>query len=165
MPEWLVLNGELPAMLKKIAPALSALLAVACVLPALAADPSPGRAPLRVLATRTVRAGRHSIGVFLILVGAAVVVWLVLRWRAARMGYPQYSGQSPAGAQPRAYGPAGNPGGYMPGGLGIMGSVASGVASVPPVESTPTPDPKADSGGNGLEDPGSRNDGGNGGGG
>ena len=136
-------------MLKRIAPALTALLAVACALPALAVDPSPAQAPLRVLATRTVRAGRHSIGLFLFLVGAAVVVWLVLRWRAARMGYPHYPGQYPSGVQPRAYGPPGSPpGGYTPGGLGLMGSVASGLASVPPAQA-PGPDPKAD------EDPGS----------
>lgn len=148
-------------MLKRIAPALTALLIAAYALPALAVDTTPARAPLRVLATRTVRAGRHSLGLLLILVGAAVVLWLVLRWRAARMGYPHYPGQYTSGAaQPRPYGPAGYPGGgYMPGGLGIMGSVASGPASVPPVESPPTPDPKTDDGGS-PTDPGSRDDGG-----
>ncbi|MGH8200293.1 MAG: hypothetical protein ACREVO_07995 [Steroidobacteraceae bacterium] len=145
-------------MLKRIAPALTALLAVACVLPALAVGASPAQAPLRVLATRTVHAGRHSLGLFLFLVGAAVVVWLVLRWRAARMGYPHYPGQYRSGAQPPGYGPAGYPpGGYMPGGLGIMGSVASGPASVPPAEAPPAPDPKADRGGRDAEDPGSKN--------
>jgi hypothetical protein len=148
-------------MLKRIAPALTALLAVACVLPALAVDASPAQAPLRVLATRTVRAGRHSLGLLLFLVGAAVVVWLVLRWRAAKMGYPNYPGQYPSpSAQPRAYGPAGHPpGGYMPGGLGIMGSVASGPASVPPAEAPPAPDPKADFGGDDAADPASKNHG------
>ena len=94
--------------------------------------------PLRVLAPRTVRAGRHSIGLFLILICGAAVLWLVLRRRAANMGYPQYPGQYPGGMPPGpppggygpgAYGPAGYPGGYMPGsGPGLMGSVASGLA-------------------------------------
>lgn len=243
-------------MLRRIAPALAALIVAACALPALAADPSPaqvyqaarsgnlaqaqqmiaqvlrdqpqsgqahyvaaeidaragsfnlarqelqtaellkpglpfadprsvqalqaqlGEAPLRVLAPRTVRAGRHSFGLFLFLIGAAVVVWLVLRRRAARMGYPQYPGQytgaGPAGVPPGGYGAAGYPGGYMPGGgAGIMGSVASGLALgagvaageelvdhllthgaspgdgfVPPAESAPLSDPNADLGGN-----------------
>lgn len=139
-----------------------------------------GEAPVvGVLAPRTVRAGRnHSIGLFVILIGAAVVLWLVLRRRAARMGYPQYPGQYPGGmppgAPPGGYGPGGYPGGYGPGGgSGLMGSVASGLALgagvaageelvehftggasgggggfVPPAESAPMPDPNADMGGN-----------------
>jgi len=83
---------------------------------------------------------RHSshLGLFLILIAAAVVLWLVLRRRAAAMGYrqypDQYAGQYPGGvppgAPPMGYGPGGYPGGYMPGGggSGIMGSVASGLA-------------------------------------
>jgi hypothetical protein len=141
-------------MLKRIASALTALLVAACALPALAADPTPARAPLRVLATRTVRAGRHSLGLLFFLVGAAVVVWLVLRWRAGRMGYPHYPGHyTPGGAQPRPYGPAGYSGGYTPGGLGIMGSVASGLAGAPPAESPPTSDPKSDDSGSSPADP------------
>ena len=138
-------------MLKRIALALTALVVVAGTLPALAADPSPAQAPLRVLATRTVRAGRHSLGLFLFLVGAAAVVWLVLRWRAARMGYLHDGARHPSGGQPRAYGPAGYPGGYMPGGPGITGSVAAGVplgaGIAPPVDVPPTPDPDAGIGG------------------
>jgi uncharacterized protein len=243
-------------MLRRIAPALAALIVVACALPALAADPSPAQVyqaarsgnlaqaqqmiaqvlrdhpqsgqahyaaaqidaragnyglarrelqtaeslkpglpfadprsvqelrmqlagtPLRVLAPRTVRAGRHSFGLFLFLIGAAVVVWLVLRRRAARLGYPQYPGQYPGSMPPAmppgGYGAAGYPGGYMPGGgSGVMGSVASGLALgagvaageelvdhllthgsapgggfMPPAESAPMPDPNADLGGN-----------------
>lgn len=79
---------------------------------------------------------RHSLhlGLFLILIAAAVVLWLVLRRRAAAMGYRQYPDQYPGGvppgAPPMGYGPGGYPGGYMPGGggSGIMGSVASGLA-------------------------------------
>jgi uncharacterized protein len=261
-------------MLKRIALPLIALLAVACALPALAADPSPaqvyqaarsgnlaqaqqmiaqvlrdhpqsgqahyvaaeidaragnyglarqelqtaeslepglrfasprsvqelqmqlGQAPVGVLAPRTVRAGRsHLGGLFLILIGAAVVFWVVLRRRAASMGYPQYPGQYPGSVPPGGYGPGAYPGGgYMPGGgSGIMGSVASGLALgagvaageelvehvmgggsnpggggfVPPAESAPMPDPNANMGGNdfGLNDPGSWDDGGGGGGG
>ncbi|HEX3845647.1 MAG TPA: tetratricopeptide repeat protein [Steroidobacteraceae bacterium] len=90
-----------------------------------------------VLAQQTVRPRHPSrLGLFLILVGAAVVLWLVLRRRAAAMGYPQYPGQYPGGVPPGpgGYGPGGYPGGgypggYMPGGgPGIMGSVASGLA-------------------------------------
>jgi uncharacterized protein len=254
-------------MLKKLTPALAALLLVACALPALAADPSvaqvyqaahsgnlaaaqqmiaqvlrdhpqsgrahyvaaeidaragnyglarqelqtaqslePGlpfasarsvqelqaqlgeAAPLTMLAPRTVRAGRSHLGLFMILVAGAVVLWLLLRRRAAAMGYPQYPGQypgAPPGMPPMGYGP----GGYMPGGgSGIMGSVASGLALgagvaageelvdhmlgggsspggggfVPPAESAPAPDPNADMGGNdfGLDDPGSWDGGG-----
>jgi hypothetical protein len=260
-------------MLKKIAPALAALLVVACALPALAADPAgpsvaqvyqaahsgnlaaaqqmiaqvlrdhpqsgrahyvaaeidaragnyglarqelqtaqslePGlpfasarsvqelqaqlgeAAPLTMLAPRTVRAGRSHLGLFMILVAGAVVLWLLLRRRAAAMGYPQYPGQypgAPPGMPPMGYGPTG----YMPGGgSGIMGSVASGLALgagvaageelvdhmlgggsgpggggfVPPAESAPAPDPNADMGGNdfGVNDPGSWDDGGGGG--
>jgi uncharacterized protein len=253
-------------ILKRVAPALAALLLVACALPALAADPSPaevyqaarsgnlaqaqqmiaqvlrdqpqsgqahyvaaeidaragnyglarqelqtaesleptlpfanprsvqelqaqlGEAPLTVLAPRTVRAGRSHLGLFMILIGAAAVLWLLLRRRAAAMGYPQYPGGVPPGMPPGAYGP----GGYMPGGgSGIMGSVASGLALgagvaageglvdhmlgggssaggggfVPPAESAPAPDPNADMGGNdfGLNDPGSWDGGGGGG--
>jgi len=257
-------------MLKRITPALAALLVVACALPALAADPTPaqvyqaasggnlaqaqqmiaqvlrdhpqsgqahyvaaeidaragrygvarqelataeslepglpfanprsvqelqaqlGQAPLTVLAPRTVRAGRSHLGLFMILIGAAVVLWLLLRRRAAAMGYPQYPGQYPGGVPP-GMPPAGyGPGGYMPGGgSGIMGSVASGLALgagvaageelvdhmlgggsspggggfVPPAESAPVPDPNADMGGNdfGLNDPGSWDGGGGGG--
>jgi hypothetical protein len=153
-----------------------------------------GEAPVvGVLAPRTVRATRHSIGLFLILVGAAAVLWLVLRRRAASMGYPgQYPGSLPAGAPPAGYGPAGYPGGYMPGGgSGIIGSVASGLALgagvaageelvehmtgggsnpgggvVPAAESAPMPDPNADMGGNdfGVDDSGSWDGGGDGGG-
>lgn len=87
---------------------------------------------------------RHSsrLGLFLVLIGAAVAIWLILRRRAAAMGYPRYPGQYPGSAPPGAppgygpggygpgYGPGGyGPGGYMPGGgSGIMGSVASGLA-------------------------------------
>ena len=85
-------------------------------------------APLTMLAPRTVRAGRSHLGLFMILVAGAVVLWLLLRRRAAAMGYPQYPGQypgAPPGMPPMGYGPAG----YMPGGgSGIMGSVASGLA-------------------------------------
>lgn len=147
-------------------------------------------APLAVLAPRTVRAGRSHLGLFMILIGAAVVLWLLLRRRAAAMGYPHYPGQYGGGMPPAGYGP----GGYMPGGgSGIMGGVASGLALgagvaageelvdhmlsggsspggggfVPPAESAPEPDPNADMGGNdfGLNDPGSSWDGGGGDGG
>ncbi|HUA23613.1 MAG TPA: hypothetical protein VMA54_05825 [Steroidobacteraceae bacterium] len=148
--------------------------------------------PLTVLAPRTVRAGRSHFGLFLILIGAAVVLWLMLRRRAVAMGYPQYPGQYPSGMggmPPPGYGP-----GYMPGGgSGIMGNVASGLALgagvaageelvdhllggsstpggtgfVPPAEASPAPDPNADMGGNdfGLNDPGSWDGGGGDGGG
>src|SRR6185312_6020872 len=84
----------------------------------------PLQAPVRVL-------GRSShFGLFLFLIGAAIVLWLVLRRRAVAMGYPQYPGQYPGGTPgvpPGGYG-GGYPGGYMPGGgSGIMGSVASGL--------------------------------------
>ena len=88
------------------------------------------------LAQQTIRPHQPSrLGLFLILIGAAVVLWLVLRRRAVAMGYPQYPqypGSAPSG--PGGYGPGGYPGGgypggYMPGGgPGIMGSVASGLA-------------------------------------
>ena len=79
---------------------------------------------------------RHSshLGIFLLLIGGAVVLWLVLRRRAAASGYPQpYAGQYPGqypGGVPPGMPPSGyGPGGYMPGGgSGIMGSVASGLA-------------------------------------
>jgi len=132
----------------------------------------PLQAPVRVL-------GRSShFGLFLFLIGAAIVLWLVLRRRAVAMGYPQYPGQYPGGAPgvpPGGYG-GGYPGGYMPGGgSGIMGSVASGLALgagvaageelvqhmmgggsssggggfVSPAQAAPqTPDPNADMGGN-----------------
>lgn len=148
-----------------------------------------GQAPLRVLAPRTVRAEHHSIGLFLILICGAVVLWLVLRRRAANLGYRQYPGQYPGGippgVPPGGYGPAGYPGGYMPGGgSGILGNVASGLALgagvaageelvdhmmgrggggvVPPAQAAPMPDPNADMGGNdfGLNDPGSWDGGG-----
>jgi len=131
-----------------------------------------------VLPLQTVRV-RHSsrFGLLLILIGAAVVLWLVLRRRATAMGY-QYPGQYPGGVGPGAPLPPGGygPGGYMPpgGGSGIMGSVASGLALgagvaageelvqhmigggsgagagglVPPAEAAPPPDPNADMGGN-----------------
>jgi uncharacterized protein len=130
-----------------------------------------GEAPIGVLAARTVRATRGShLGLLLIFVAGAAVLWLVLRWRAGNMGYPQYPGY-PGGVPPGGYGP----GGYTPGGgPGIMGSVASGLALgagvaageelvdhilgggsnpggsdlVPPTESEPAPDPNADMGGN-----------------
>jgi uncharacterized protein len=153
-----------------------------------------GDAPLTVLAPRTVRAGRSHLGLFLILIGAAVVLWLMLRRRAAAMGYPQYPGQYPGGVPP-GMPPAGYGPGYMPGGgSGIMGNVASGLALgagvaageelvdhlvgggsspgggggfVPPAEAAPPPDPNADMGGNdfGVNDPGSWDDGSGGGGG
>lgn len=96
-----------------------------------------GEAPIAVYGQqRPVRVERHSprFGLFLLLIGAAIVLWLVLRRRAAAMGYPQYPGQypgsAPPGYGPGGYGPGGyGPGGYTPGGgSGIMGSVASGLA-------------------------------------
>lgn len=144
-----------------------------------------------------VRVIGHSsrFGLFLFLIGAAVVLWLVLRRRAAAMGYPNYPGSLPPGVPPGGYGgPAGYPGGYTPGGgPGIMGSVASGLALgagvaageelvehmmgggrsagsggfVPPAQAAQAPDPNADMGGQdfGLDDPGSWEDGSGGGGG
>ncbi|MDE2051806.1 MAG: tetratricopeptide repeat protein [Gammaproteobacteria bacterium] len=87
-------------------------------------------------APQPVRVRRSShVGLFLILIGAAVVLWLMLRRRATAMGYRgQYPGgiapgMPPGGYGPTGYGPGGYPGGYMPGGgSGIMGSVASGLA-------------------------------------
>jgi uncharacterized protein len=146
---------------------------------------------------RPIRVVGHSshFGIFLILIGGAVVLWLVLRRRARAMGYSQYPGQYgqyPGGVPPAGYGQGGYPGGYMPGGgPGIMGSVASGLALgagvaagealvdrmidggtggggfVPPAQAEPPPDPNADMGGNdfGLNDPGSWDDGSGGGGG
>jgi hypothetical protein len=102
-----------------------------------------GQAPVTTSVLRPVRVMGHSshLGIFLILIGAAVVLWLVLRRRAAAMGYGQYPGQYPNqyGSVPPGippgygpgggYGPGAYPGGYMPGGgSGIMGSVASGLA-------------------------------------
>ncbi len=90
-------------------------------------------APGAPFAQRPVRA-RHSshLGLFLLLIGGAVVLWLVLRRRTAVVGYPQspgqYPGAPPGGPSPGGYGPGGYPGGYMPGGSGIMGGVASGLA-------------------------------------
>lgn len=98
--------------------------------------------PIATTILRPVHVMSHSshFGLFLFLIGAAVVLWLVLRWRARAMGYPQYpgqyGGQYPGGLPPGGapgYGPGynagGYPGGYMPGGgSGIMGSVASGLA-------------------------------------
>ena len=89
-----------------------------------------------VLAQQTVHGShRARFGLFLLLIGAAVVLWLVLRRRAVAMGYPNYAGRYPGGVPPGpgGYGPGGYPGGgypggYMPGGPGIMGSVASGLA-------------------------------------
>ena len=155
-----------------------------------------GEEPVGVLAQQTVRPSHSSrLPLFLILIGAAVVLWLVLRRRATAMGYQQYPGQYPGGIPPGpgGYGPGGYPGGYMPGGgSGIMGSVASGLALgagvaageelvrhaigggsagaggfVPPAEAGQLPDPNADMGGNdfGLNDPGSWDDGSGGGGG
>lgn len=94
-----------------------------------------GEAPFGTLPVRTVRAHSSHLGLFLILIGAAIVLWLILRRRAQAMGYGQYPGQYgqypgsvPPGVPP-GYGPGGYPGGYMPGGgSGIMGSVASGLA-------------------------------------
>ena len=146
-------------------------------------------APLTVLAPQTVRAGRSHLGLFMIFIAAAVVLWILLRRRAAAMGYPQYPGQFAGGVPPVMPGGYG-PGGYMPGGgSGIMGSVASGLAVgagvaageelvdhllsggseggglIPPAESAPAPDPNSDMGGNdfGLNDPGTWDDGSGGG--
>jgi hypothetical protein len=155
-----------------------------------------GEAPVGMLAQQTVRPSHPSrLPLFLFLIGGAVVLWLVLRRRAAAMGYRQYPGQYPGGIPPGpgGYGPGSYPGGYMPGGgSGIMGSVASGLALgagvaageelvqhmigggnagagsfVPPAEAGQLPDPNADMGGNdfGLNDPGSWDDGSGGGGG
>lgn len=137
-----------------------------------------GEAPIGVLAQQTVLPRHGSrFGLFLILIAAAVVLWLVLRRRAAAMGYPQYPGQYPGSVPPGpgGYGAGGYPGGYMPGGgPGIMSSVASGLALgagvaageelvrhvidggsstaaggfVPPAEAGQLPDPNADMGGN-----------------
>src|SRR5690242_12290460 len=88
-----------------------------------------GETPAAGFAQQPVRE-RHSsrLGLFLILIGAAVVIWLVLRRRAAAMGYPRYPGQYPGsvppggppgygpGAYGAGYGPGYGPGGYMPGG-------------------------------------------------
>lgn len=95
-----------------------------------------GEAPLTTTILRPVRVMSHTahLGLFLILICAAIVLWLVLRRRAAQMGYAQYPGQyqypgSVPPGMPPGYGPGGYPGGYMPGGgSGIMGSVASGLA-------------------------------------
>lgn len=96
-----------------------------------------GEAPMTVLTQRPIRVIGHSsahFGLFLVLIGAAVVLWLVLRRRAMAMGYPQYprqypGGLPPGGYGPGSYGPGGYPSGYMPGGgSGIMSSVASGLA-------------------------------------
>ncbi|MGH8294433.1 MAG: tetratricopeptide repeat protein [Steroidobacteraceae bacterium] len=93
-----------------------------------------GGAPGAAGSRPPVRARNSShVGLFLILIAAAIVLWMVLRRRAAAMGYRQYPGQYPGGpppgAPPAGYGPGGYPGGYMPGGgSGIMGSVASGLA-------------------------------------
>ena len=149
-----------------------------------------GEEPVGMLAQQTVRPSHPSrLPLFLFLIGGAVVLWLVLRRRAAAMGYQQYPGQYPGGTPPGpgGYGGGGYPGGYMPGGgSGIMGSVASGLAVgagvaageelvrhvigggntgaggfVPPAEAGQLPDPNADMGGNdfGLNDPGSWDDG------
>ncbi len=123
---------------------------------------------------------RHSshLGIFLLLIGGAVLAWMLLRRRAAAMAYRQYPGaypgQFPGGVPPAGYGPAGYPGGYMPGsGSGIMGSVASGLAMgagvaageelvqhmmggganagggiVPAADASSMPDPNSDMGGN-----------------
>lgn len=139
-----------------------------------AAAPAGGLLPAQVVGVR------HSsrFGLFLLLIGGAVVLWLVLRRRAAAMGYRQYPGQYPGNAPPDGYyGPGGYPSGYMPGGgggSGIMGSIASGLAVgagvaageelvehmlhggsnagaggfVPPAEAGQLPDPNADMGGN-----------------
>ena len=100
-----------------------------------------GETPSVISRLPLVRIGQRSprFGLFLFLIGAAVVLWLILRRRAATMGYGQYPGQYPGsvppGAPPVGYGPGGygpggyGPSGYMPGGgSGIMGSVASGLA-------------------------------------
>ena len=152
-----------------------------------------GQAPGAGLA-RPQAPARHSshLGIFLLLIGGAVVLWLVLRRRAAAAGYPQpYAGQYP-GQYPGAVPPGVPPPGYGPGGgSGIMGSVASGLALgagvaageelvqhmmgggshagggfVPSADAGQMPDANADMGGNdfGLNDPGSWGDGGGGGG-
>ena len=98
-----------------------------------------GESPLAVTSIQPpIRVASHSshLGLFLLLIGGAVVLWLVLRRRARAMGYGQYPGQYgqypggvPPGVPPLGYGQGGYPGGYMPGGgPGIMGSVASGLA-------------------------------------
>lgn len=94
-----------------------------------------GEAPIATLPQQTVRSRSSHPGLFLILIAAAVVLWLVLRRRAAAMGYRQYPGDAPPNVPPMGYGPGygpggpGYPGGYGPGGgSGIMGSVASGLA-------------------------------------
>jgi len=100
-----------------------------------------GESPVAVYGRRPAPV-RHSprYGLFLLLIGAAIVLWMVLRRRAAAMGYPpqfsgQYPGNVPPGVPPTGYGPGGygpggyGPGGYAPGGgSGIMGNVASGLA-------------------------------------
>lgn len=138
-----------------------------------------GETPSVISRLPLVRIGNRSprFGLFLFLIGAAVVLWLILRRRAATMGYggPPV-GYGPGGYGPSGYGPSGyGPGGYMPGGgSGIMGSVASGLALgagvaageelvehmmgrgsstagggfVPPAEAGPATDPNADMGGN-----------------
>lgn len=138
-----------------------------------------GGAPGAAVGRLPVRAHHSShVGLFLILIGAAIVLWMILRRRAAAMGYRQYPGQYPGGpppgAPPYGYGPGGYPGGYTPGGgSGIMGNVASGLALgagvaageelvqhmmgggssagggvIPPAEAGPMPDANADMGGN-----------------
>ena len=89
----------------------------------------------RSLGVTVPRPTRHHPGILIALVLIALLIWMSLRRRAARMGYPQYpaaaapAGPPPAGYPPPGYGPAGYPGGYVPGpGAGLMGSVASGLA-------------------------------------
>src|SRR6185312_3135309 len=82
----------------------------------------PAQAPVRVVGNSS------HFGLFLVIIGGAIVLWLVLRRRAAAMGYQypgqsQYPGNVPPGVPPGGYGAGGYPGGYMPGGgSGIMGS-------------------------------------------
>jgi hypothetical protein len=75
---------------------------------------------------------RHAfpLGLFLVLIAVALILWTVLRRRAALLGYPQDPGSMPAGGMPPpGYGPGGYLGGYVPGtGPGLMGNIASGLA-------------------------------------
>ena len=134
---------------------------------------------------------RHAfpLGLFLILIGVALILWMVLRRRAALLGYPQSPGSMAAGGMPPpGYGPGGYPGSYVPGtGPGLMGNIASGLAlgagvaageelvghllhsneegGVVPQADAGAAAGNADLGGNdfGVSDPGSWDDGGGGG--
>ncbi len=94
-----------------------------------------GETPSVISRLPLVRIGQRSprFGLFLFLIGAAVVLWLILRRRAATLGYGAPPvGYGSGGYGPGGYGPNGyGPSGYTPtpgGGSGIMGSVASGLA-------------------------------------